>query len=216
MEQPAATVELIFRYFPDLTPVQQEQFRKLFDVYSEWNTKINVISRKDIEYFYVRHVLHSLLIARYISFRDGTKIMDLGTGGGFPGVPLAVLFPQCRFHLVDSIGKKLTVIQSVAESIGLNNIKTFHARAEDSPYTYDFVVSRAVAPFTDLAQWTKGKYNGKSLHDVPNGLICLKGLQIDDPKPRGSTLRCVPLKSYSDDPFFEEKALYHVTFPKGH
>lgn len=208
--------DIIFRHFPDLSPDQQHSFRQLFSLYSEWNAKINVISRKDMEHFYERHVLHALMIARFITFRKGTKIMDLGTGGGFPGIPLAILFPDCRFHLIDSIGKKLTVVQSVADSLGLQNIKTFHARAEESPYTYDFVVSRAVAPFIDLAAWTKGKYNPKSLHDIPNGLICLKGLQIDDPKPRGSSLRCIPLSTYCDEPFFKEKALYHLTFPRNH
>jgi 16S rRNA (guanine527-N7)-methyltransferase len=143
-------MEIILKYFPGITQSQIQQFSSLQKIYTDWNEMINVISRKDISNLYEHHVLHSLSIAKFIQFRDATKIMDLGTGGGFPGVPLAILFPECRFHLVDSIGKKLKVVEAVKEAIGLKNIFTFHARCEEMDFKYDFVVSRAVAPLSDL------------------------------------------------------------------
>ena len=171
--------ELLLKYFPNLTAEQQASFAKLSDVYSEWNEKINVISRKDIEHLYEHHVLHSLAIAKFITFKNGTKIMDLGTGGGFPGVPLAILFPECRFHLVDSIGKKLKVIEAAKEEIGLKNIWTFHSRAEEMEYYYDYCISRAVAPLRDLMKWTTRKACGERLP------ICLKPVSYGQ---RGSTI----------------------------
>ena len=202
-------MEILLRYFPDLTPQQIQQFSQLAALYRDWNAKINVISRKDMDNFYEHHVLHALSIARYVTFKDATKIMDLGTGGGFPGIPLAIMFPQCRFHLVDSIGKKLKVVEGVAEAIGLENVFTFHSRAEQMPYQYDFVVSRAVAPLNDLLQWTKGKYLPKNQNSVPNGLICLKGGDLTEELKGRRLLAQLPLSKWFAEPFFEEKYLIH-------
>ncbi|HRP39441.1 MAG: 16S rRNA (guanine(527)-N(7))-methyltransferase RsmG [Chitinophagales bacterium] len=203
-------MQAIQKYFPNLSHVQLEQLQKLPSLYAEWNAKINVISRKDIENFTEHHLLHSLSIAKYIQFKDGTKIMDLGCGGGFPGIPLAIMFPQCRFHLVDSIAKKLKVAQAAADAIGLKNIFIFHSRAEEMPYQYDFVVSRAVAPVNDLLKWTQKKYLPKSQNIVPNGLICLKGgnleQELEDVKP----LQQVPLQKWYSEPYFAEKFLLHI------
>lgn len=205
-------MELILKYFPDLTPRQIEQFTRLLSIYTEWNERINVISRKDIENLYERHVLHSLAIAKFVQFRNGTKIMDLGTGGGFPGVPLAILFPDCRFHLVDSIGKKLKVVEAVKEELDLKNIFTFHSRAEQMDYQYDFVVTRAVAPLIDLLIWTKRKYLPKDQNRVANGLIALKGGDLNQEIADTGLLHTVttPLSSYFSESFFSDKSLVYV------
>jgi 16S rRNA (guanine527-N7)-methyltransferase len=203
-------MEIIFKYFPDLTSEQQKQLSLLKDVYAEWNEKINVVSRKDIENLYERHVLHSLAIAKFIEFESGSKIMDLGTGGGFPGVPLAIMFPESRFHLVDSIGKKLKVIDAAVETTGLKNVFTFHSRAEQMEYQYDFVVSRAVAPATDLMSWSRGKYFPKNRHKIVNGLICLKGGDLTEelkPFPKGEV---TPLSKYFSEEFFSDKSLVYI------
>lgn len=203
-------MEIIFKYFPDLTSEQQKQLSLMKDVYAEWNEKINVVSRKDIENLYERHVLHSLAIAKFIEFESGSKIMDLGTGGGFPGVPLAIMFPESRFHLVDSIGKKLKVIDAAVETTGLKNVFTFHSRAEQMEYQYDFVVSRAVAPATDLMSWSRGKYFPKNRHKIVNGLICLKGGDLTEelkPFPKGEV---TPLSKYFSEEFFSDKSLVYI------
>ncbi len=202
--------ELLLKYFPKLTTEQQTAFAKLAGVYTEWNDKINVISRKDIENIYEHHVLHSMAIAKFITFRNGTKIMDLGTGGGFPGVPLAILFPECRFHLVDSIGKKLKVIEAVKEELGLKNIFTFHSRAEDMEYQYDYVVSRAVAPLKDLMRWSTTKYLPKHLNEKRNGLICLKGGDLTAEKSGIKVVETTPLSDYFPEDFFKDKSLVYV------
>ncbi|MDD4418576.1 MAG: 16S rRNA (guanine(527)-N(7))-methyltransferase RsmG, partial [Bacteroides graminisolvens] len=168
-------MDIILKYFPDITEEQKKQFAALYDLYTEWNAKINVISRKDIENLYEHHVLHSLGIARVIQFRAGSRIMDLGTGGGFPGIPLAILFPEVHFHLVDSIGKKVRVATEVASAIGLKNVTFRHARAEEKKQTFDFVVSRAVMPLADLIKIIKKNISVKQQNALPNGLICLKG-----------------------------------------
>lgn len=165
-------MEIIQKYFPDLTEGQRQQFAALYDLYTDWNAKINVISRKDIENLYQHHVLHSLGIARIIRFRPGTRIMDLGTGGGFPGIPLAILFPEVQFHLVDSIGKKVRVATEVATAIGLTNVTFRHARAEEEKQLFDFVVSRAVMPLADLVKIIKKNISPKGINALPNGLIC--------------------------------------------
>lgn len=205
-------MEFILKYFPEITPKQIEQFSSIGRVYAEWNEKINVISRRDVENLYERHILHSLSIAKFIQFRNATKIMDLGTGGGFPGVPLAIMFPDCRFHLVDSIGKKLKVIEAVKEELGLTNLYTFHSRAEQMDFQYDFVVSRAVAPLSELMAWSKGKYLSKNLNQRPNGLICLKGGDIDEEiktaAPRQSEK--VSISKYFDEPFFADKYIVYA------
>ena len=160
-------MELILKYFPDLTEEQKRQFAALYDLYTDWNSKINVISRKDIENLYEHHVLHSLGIAKVIRFKPGTKVMDLGTGGGFPGIPLAILFPEVQFHLVDSIGKKVRVATEIAGSIGLKNVTTRHARAEEEKQLFDFVVSRAVMPLTDLLKIIRKNISPKQQNALP-------------------------------------------------
>ena len=172
-------MELILKYFPDLTEEQKRQFAALYDLYTDWNSKINVISRKDIENLYEHHVLHSLGIAKVIRFKPGTKVMDLGTGGGFPGIPLAILFPEVQFHLVDSIGKKVRVATEIAGSIGLKNVTTRHARAEEEKQLFDFVVSRAVMSLTDLLKIIRKNISPKQQNALPNGLICLKGGELE-------------------------------------
>ena len=203
-------MELILKYFPELSSIQIAQLSSLQKIYSEWNEKINVISRKDIQHLYEHHVIHSLSIAKFIQFNKATKIMDLGTGGGFPGVPLAILFPDSRFHLVDSIGKKLKVINAVNETIGLNNVFTFHSRSEDMKFQYDFVVSRAVAPVNDLLKWTKGKFLPKDLYSIKNGLICLKGGNIEDEISLIKNLQKIPISNYFNEDFFADKYLLYV------
>ncbi len=205
-------MELILKYFPDLTTRQIEQFTSLLSIYTEWNERINVISRKDIENLYERHVLHSLAIAKFVPFKHGTKIMDLGTGGGFPGVPLAILFPDCRFHLVDSIGKKLKVVEAVKEELELKNIFTFHSRAEQMDYQYDFVVTRAVAPLADLLFWTKRKYLSKDQNRVANGLIALKGGDLNQEIADTGLQHTVtvPLSTFFNESFFSDKSLVYV------
>jgi 16S rRNA (guanine527-N7)-methyltransferase len=202
--------ELLLKYFPGLTKEQQTAFDKLGEVYTEWNDEINVISRKDIDNLYQHHVLHSLAIAKFITFRNGTKVMDLGTGGGFPGVPLAILFPECRFHLVDSIGKKLKVIEAAKEAVGLKNIFTFHSRAEDMEYRYDFVVSRAVAPLKELMRWSTTKFLPKHLNEKRNGLICLKGGDLTAEKAGIKIVETTPLSVYYSEDFFQDKSLVYV------
>ena len=204
-------MELLLKYFPDITQDQIQQFSSLQKIYSEWNEKINVISRKDIENLFERHILHSLSIAKFIQFKPATKIMDLGTGGGFPGIPLAILFPGSRFHLVDSIGKKLKVVDAVKDEIGLKNIFTFHSRAEQLEFQYDFVLSRAVAPLTELLQWTKGKYLSKDHHSVRNGLICLKGGDIDAEIAEVKNARKIPIAGLFNEGFFKDK---HIVYTK--
>ena len=173
-------MEEILKYFPDLSKKQIQQFESLFAVYLEWNTKINVISRKDMDNFFINHVLHSLAIAKVISFKDDTDILDLGTGGGFPGIPLAILFPKCNFELVDSIGKKITVVNEVVSAIGLQNVKAYQARVEDIDSKFDFIVTRAVARLLKLDTWIKTKFKKENKNDLRNGLICLKGGDLHD------------------------------------
>jgi 16S rRNA (guanine527-N7)-methyltransferase len=202
--------ELLLKYFPDLTAEQITAFDKLGEVYKDWNDKINVISRRDIDNLYEHHILHSLAIAKFAHFKNGTKIMDLGTGGGFPGVPLAIFFPECRFHLVDSIGKKLKVIEAAKEATGLRNIFTFHSRAEEMEYQYDFVVSRAVAPLRDLMKWSTTKFLPKHLNEKRNGLICLKGGDLTAEKAGIKIVQSYPLTDYFTEEFFQDKSLIYV------
>lgn len=204
-------MQIILKYFPNLTDHQIAQFKALGELYEHWNSQINVISRKDIEHLYERHILHSLAIAKYISFRPGTKIMDVGTGGGFPGLPLAIMFPECSFLLVDSIGKKLKVIDEVALAIGLNNIETEHERAENIEDKFDFVVSRAVTRMADFYPWVQDKFRKESKNSVSNGILYLKGLDLkDEIKEFRRSIQQTPLKQYFDEAFFEEKALWYV------
>jgi 16S rRNA (guanine527-N7)-methyltransferase len=174
METTPVSWEIILKYFSDLSDKQKEQFQQLYSVYEDWNTQINVVSRKDFHLFYERHVLHSLAIAAVADFEDGTKILDVGTGGGFPGIPLAIMFPKCQFHLVDSIGKKIKVVEGAAESLGLKNVTAEQSRMEQGSDKYDVVVTRAVARLAKLKNWLSGKLDARSSKKV-KGLICLKG-----------------------------------------
>ncbi|MDR0976837.1 MAG: 16S rRNA (guanine(527)-N(7))-methyltransferase RsmG [Prevotellaceae bacterium] len=202
----------ILKYFPHLTAQQQQQLAALYPLYVEWNSKINVISRKDIENLYLHHVLHSLGIAKVTGFKPGTRVMDLGTGGGFPGIPLAILFPDVQFHLVDSIGKKIHVATEVATAIGLNNVTLRQVRAEEEKGKFDFVVSRAVMPLADLLKIV-AKNIGKEQHNaLPNGLICLKGGELEQElvafRHRAVTYN---LNDYFQEPFFSTKKVVYVT-----
>ena len=204
-------MELILKYFPDLTEEQKRQFAALYDLYTDWNSKINVISRKDIENLYEHHVLHSLGISKVIRFKPGTKVMDLGTGGGFPGIPLAILFPEVQFHLVDSIGKKVRVATEIAGSIGLKNVTTRHARAEEEKQLFDFVVSRAVMPLTDLLKIIRKNISPKQQNALPNGLICLKGGELErETMPVKNKTTMWNLKEFFGEEFFETKKVVYV------
>ena len=204
-------MELILKYFPDLTEEQKRQFAALYDLYTDWNSKINVISRKDIENLYEHHVLHSLGIAKVIRFKPGTKVMDLGTGGGFPGIPLAILFPEVQFHLVDSIGKKVRVATEIAGSIGLKNVTTRHARAEEEKQLFDFVVSRAVMPLTDLLKIIRKNISPKQQNALPNGLICLKGGELErETMPVKNKTTMWNLKEFFGEEFFETKKVVYA------
>lgn len=204
-------MELILKYFPDLTEKQKEQFAALYDLYLDWNSKINVISRKDIENLYEHHVLHSLGIAKVICFKPETQIMDLGTGGGFPGIPLAILFPEVEFHLVDSIGKKVRVATEIANSIGLENVTSRHARAEEEKRIFDFVVSRAVMPLSNLLKIIRKNISAKQQNALPNGLICLKGGELEqESMPFKNKTTMWDLKDIFEEDFFSTKKVVHV------
>ncbi|WP_178983515.1 16S rRNA (guanine(527)-N(7))-methyltransferase RsmG [Winogradskyella helgolandensis] len=200
----------ILKYFPDLTEIQIQQFEALEGLYKDWNSKINVISRKDIDELYLRHVLHSLGIAKVISFAPGTSILDVGTGGGFPGVPLAILFPECQFHLVDSINKKLKVINAVAEELELTNIKTTHSRVEAIDETYDFIVSRAVTTMPEFTTWVKGKVAKTQKNELKNGILYLKGGDLTEELKQYKTVKAFLLSDYFDESFFETKKIIHL------
>lgn len=205
-------MDIILKYFPNLSEIQKQQFSALYDLYTDWNSKINVISRKDITNLYEHHVLHSLGIAEVIHFRPESTVMDLGTGGGFPGIPLAILFPETRFHLVDSIGKKVKVATEIAKAIGLENVTTRHCRAEEEKQLFDFVVSRAVMPLTDLLKIVRKNIRKEQHNALPNGLICLKGGELDKEvmSVKHQTL-IYDLKDYFDEEFFETKKVVYVT-----
>ncbi len=204
-------MEIILKYFPNLTEEQHRQFAALYDLYIDWNAKINVISRKDIENLYEHHVLHSLAIAKVIDFKPGTSIMDLGTGGGFPGIPLAILFPDTKFHLVDSIGKKVRVATEVANAIGLTNVTFRHARAQEEKQLFDFVVSRAVMPLSDLIDIIKKNISKKQINALPNGLICLKGGELQhETLPFKNKTVINSISDYFEEEFFETKKVVYV------
>lgn len=209
-------MDLILKYFPELNDVQKSQFEKLAPLYEEWNTQINVISRKDMEQFYERHVLHSLGIAKIRKFRKGERVLDIGTGGGFPGIPLAIMFPETQFHLVDSIGKKIKVVNEVALALGLENVKGEHARAEELKSQYDFIVSRAVSHFDKFMPWTKRKFletpdNRKGLK---NGIFCLKGGDLQEEIKNLKHPKLVDLQDFFKEEFFETKKVVYLRAPK--
>ena len=203
-------MELITKYFPNLTKDQIDKFAKLEALYQDWNLKINVVSRKDIDELYLRHVLHALAIAKVIDFKPGTKIMDVGTGGGFPGIPLAILFPECSFHLVDSINKKLNVVREVSAGLGLENVKTTHSRVEEINDTYDFIVSRAVAAMPTFVHWVKGKIAKKQNHELKNGIIYLKGGDLSEELKTYQTASIYNISDFYDEAFFETKKVVHL------
>ncbi len=205
-------MDIILKYFPNLSEVQQQQFAALYDLYTDWNSKINVISRKDITNLYEHHVLHSLGIAKVMQFRPETTVMDLGAGGGFPGIPLAILFPETHFHLVDSIGKKVKVATEIANAIGLKNVTTRHCRAEEEKQLFDFVVSRAVMPLTDLLKIIRKNIKKEQHNALPNGLICLKGGELErEVMPVKHQTLMYDLKDYFEEEFFETKKVVYVT-----
>ena len=206
-------MEELLKYFAGLSDRQYQQFDALPSLYSEWNEKINVVSRKDLDNLWIRHILHSLAIAKFIKFAPGSHILDLGTGGGFPGIPLAILFPDVSFHLVDGTRKKIKVTEDIAEKLGLKNVKTEHVRAEMLKSQYDFVVCRAVAPLEKLISWTVGRFKDKEINPLPNGLICLKGGdlkdEIEEVKHMGY-LEVQLLSEYFLESFFETKQLIYI------
>ena len=206
------TSDFLLKYFPDLTSQQQDQFKQLQQLYRFWNEQINVISRKDIDLLYERHVLHSLGIAKIISFLPDEKVLDVGTGGGFPGIPLAILFPATRFHLVDSIGKKIKVVKEVSQRLGLQNVKATHARAEDIDEKFDFVVSRAVTQLKDFYPWVKNKFNKPSKNQLKNGILYLKGGDLtQEIAESGLDVKEFLLSDFFTGAFFETKKVIYIS-----
>jgi 16S rRNA (guanine527-N7)-methyltransferase len=205
-------MKTIEKYYPDLTDIQRKQLTELEALYKFWNEQINVISRKDTENFYERHVLHSMGIAKIMAFKEGTTILDIGTGGGFPGIPLAILFPNCHFTLVDSVGKKIKVVNEVAESLGLTNVIGIHGRAETLKEKFDFIVSRAVTAMPAFLYWTRGKFNKKSNNTLPNGILYLKGGDLkEELKSLKQKHKVIPLNKYFNEEFFETKKIVYVS-----
>ena len=208
-----ATSEIISKYFPNLTEKQKEQFGKLDELYRFWNAQINVVSRKDVDMLYIHHVLHSLAIAKVIRFRPDETVMDVGTGGGFPGIPLAILFPETRFHLVDSIGKKIKVVSEVSKALGLENLRASHARAEQVDERFDFIISRAVTQLKEFYPWVRKKFNQDSKNELPNGVLYLKGGDLTQ-EFRESGLKKIqqfPISEHFSEEFFDTK--YVIYFP---
>jgi len=204
-------VEELLTYFQSISEKAKAQLTQLLPLYEEWNSQINVISRKDLDQLYTRHVLHSLAIHKFLQFAPGSRVLDIGTGGGFPGIPLAILNPEVQFVLVDSIGKKIKVVQEVSQAIGLQNVTAIHGRAEDTRGSFDFVVSRAVAELSLLLQWSRGKISTKQINAVPNGLICLKGGDLKEEfKGLSKNIEVYELPSWFSNSFFETKKLVYV------
>lgn len=205
------SIELITKHFPNLSTVQKKQFEQLKDLYLHWNAQINVISRKDTEDFYERHVLHSLGIAKIMEFTPGSKVLDIGTGGGFPGIPLAILFPEVDFHLVDSIGKKIKVVKEVAQELGLKNVRATHIRAEEIKEQFDFIVSRAVTAMPAFLTWTKGKFLSENKNPLPNGILYLKGGDLTEEMSSVKYFYQIhPLNTIFLSEFFITKAVVYV------
>jgi 16S rRNA (guanine527-N7)-methyltransferase len=203
-------MDIIHKYFKNLSATQIQQFEKLQELYEDWNLKINVVSRKDIDELYLRHVLHSLAIAKVVQFKPGAKVLDVGTGGGFPGIPLAILFPETQFHLVDSIGKKIKVVNEVVEGLGLLNVKTTNGRVEEVKDTYDFIVSRAVAEMETFVRWTKGRIAKKQNHALKNGILYLKGGDLAEELKLYTSATIYNLPDYFEEAFYETKKLVHL------
>lgn len=207
-------MDIILKYFPDLSENQIFQFSKLEELYTFWNAQINVISRKDIEELKVRHVLHSLGIAKIQAFKSGTRILDVGTGGGLPGIPLAILFPDTHFHLVDSIGKKIKVVKEIAMALDLKNVKAEAVRAEEVKDEFDFIVSRAVTNMDDFVKWTRNKIAKKQKHELKNGILYLKGGDLTEELQHFPNAKLFNLTDYFEDEFFETKKVVHIPLKK--
>lgn len=205
-------METILKYFPELTSVQRAQIEKLQPIYKVWNEQINVVSRKDIDELYLRHILHSMGIAKTISFKDETAVLDVGTGGGFPGIPLAILFPKVHFHLVDSIGKKIKVVKAVAEEIGLTNVEATHTRVQDLKHSYDFVVSRAVTNMSNFTNIIRKRVEKKGFNSLRNGIIYLKGGDLGEELAPFKPVRIFELSDYFEEDFFETKKVVHIPY----
>lgn len=204
-------MDALIKYFPELTKSQRDQFSKLQDLYTDWNSKINVVSRKDIDMLYLHHVLHSMAIAKVVSFVKNTKILDIGTGGGFPGIPLAIFFPQVNFTLVDSVGKKITVVNAVSEQLGLSNVEAFKARVEGINDTFDFAVTRAVAPMPTLMEWVRKKIKPGGFNPISNGIIALKGGDIkDELAPFGKSVMKWKISNFFEEEYFVEKQVVYI------
>jgi len=207
-------MDIILKYFPDLTENQVRQFSKLGDLYKEWNAQINVISRKDIDELYLRHVLHSLGIAKVQPFNPKANVLDIGTGGGFPGIPLAILFPETNFYLVDSIGKKIKVVKEVTTALGLKNVKAEQMRAENVKGEFDFIVSRAVTNMDDFVKWTRKKIAKKKNHELKNGILYLKGGDLTEELANFPNATLYDLTNYFEEEFFETKKVVHISLKK--
>ncbi len=203
-------VNIILKYFPEISEEQKQQFKKLEFLYKDWNMKINVVSRKDIDELYLRHVLHSLGIAKIHSFRSGSEVLDVGTGGGFPGIPLAILFPEVQFTLVDAIGKKIKVVQEVVDGLGITNVKAIRTRVEDLDVQFDFIVSRAVAAMPTFVRWVKGKIKKDSHHDIKNGILYLKGGDLSEELKDYKTTQIFDLTNFYEEDFFETKKVVYL------
>jgi len=204
-------IDIIQKYFPGLTDLQQQQFAQLDNLYREWNAKINVISRKDIDNLYEHHILHSMAIAKVINFRPTTQILDFGTGGGFPGIPLAILFPECQFRLIDGTGKKIRVAQEVCQAIGLTNCQPVHLRGEDEKGKYDFVVSRAVMPLPDLVKIVRKNISKTQRNTLPNGIICLKGGELQaETQPFRNIVELTDISTFFSEEWFKEKHVIYL------
>ena len=206
-------MDIILKYFPNLSEEQIGQFKLLEFLYKDWNSKINVISRKDIDELYLKHVLHALGIAKVINFKPKTRVLDVGTGGGFPGIPLAILFPDSSFHLVDSINKKLKVVNGITESIGITNVETTHDRVENIKGQYDFVVSRAVTRMPEFVSWIKDKISNKHRNSLKNGILYLKGGDLNEELKHFTKAKCYDLKDYFEEDFFETKKVVYLRLP---
>ncbi len=207
------TIDLIVKYFPEITAERRERFAALPQLYGEWNDKINVISRKDIDNLMSHHVLHSLAIAKVMPFKSMARVMDVGTGGGFPGIPLAIMFPDVQFVLVDSIGKKIKVVSDVAQQLGLKNVIALHTRAEQVEGKFDFVVSRAVTNLSDFTKWVRGKFSTVEFHPLRNGILYLKGGDLtEELKPFAKKVTIYNIDNYFDGPFFETKKVIYLPF----
>ncbi len=204
-------MKLITKYFTNLSEEQLEQFAMLAPLYKDWNAQINVISRKDIDELYLKHVLHSLAIAKVVDFKDGTKVLDVGTGGGFPGIPLAILYPNCQFVLVDSIGKKIKVVNEIADRLGLTNIKAYHQRAEDVSGQFDFIVTRAVTRIAKFLPWIKGKLLPNGEHELKNGILFLKGGDLaEEIEESNKKVEIFPISDFFEEEFFETKVVAYT------